>query len=364
MPETSHAPSSPQPSPQPEDADGTHDPPRRTVTAEPFNAETRLERQLGVLTPTLAFYARNHFAVPRLDAGAWRLVIGGAVDHPYELTYGELRALPSRTLLVTLECAGNGRAYFPARAEGEPWEYGAVSTAEWTGVPLVALLARPGVSATAREILFEGADAGHVPDAGGAIPFARSLPLARALHPDTLLAYAMNGEALPPAHGFPARLIVPGWYGMAAVKWLTRITAIATPFAGFYQADRYVMAHPERGETTRVPLTTVAVRALFTAPAEGETLPPGRRVVRGLAWSGAAVVDRVEVSADGGARWEPAAFTSEPARYAWRRWEYLWGAVASGPATLMCRATDAQGNTQPMEAEWNRLGYALSLIHI
>lgn len=337
--------------------------PRLVVVSEaPLNAETMLAQHAGVVTPNAAFYVRNHFPVPDCTAAEWRLAVAGEVETPVELTYEELRALPSRTLLVTLECAGNGRAAMWPRAEGEPWQYGAVSTAEWTGVPLRTVLEATGLSPAAREIVVEGADRGYVAAANEVIPFARSLPLEQALHPDTLLAYAMNGEPLPPEHGFPVRLVVPGWYGVAAVKWVMHIEAIAHRFRGFYQVDRYIMAHPGRGESDVTPLTRIAVRSLITAPADGATLPRGRHVLRGLAWSDAAPVRRVEVSVDDGATWEPATWTSEPARYAWRTWESVWHAEGPGEVTLQSRAFDAAANTQPSEPVWNRLGYANNAI--
>jgi len=345
----------------------TRDPRLAIVSEAPLNAETLLTRHMGVITPNAAFYVRNHFAVPDCEIAEWRLTIAGAVETPVELTYEELRALPSRTLQVTLECAGNGRVAMRPQAEGEPWGYGAASTAEWTGVSLRTVLEQAGLSPEAHEIVVEGADRGYVAAEDGVIPFARGLPLDQAMQPDTLLAYAMNGEPLPPEHGFPVRLVVPGWYGMAAVKWVARIEAIAHSFSGFYQVERYTMAHPEQGETGSMPLTKIAIRSLITTPEDGATLPRGRHALRGLAWSGFAPVSHVEVSMDGGATWNPAMWTSEPARYTWRSWEYGWRAEDPGEARLQCRATDEAGNAQPIEPLWNRLGYAnnaIQTIHV
>jgi DMSO/TMAO reductase YedYZ molybdopterin-dependent catalytic subunit len=337
--------------------------PRLVVVSEaPLNAETMLAAHTGVVTPTAAFYVRNHFSVPDCTTAQWRLAVAGEVETPLELEYEALRMLPSRTLTVTLECAGNGRAAMWPRAEGEPWQYGAVSTAEWTGVPMRTVMEAAGLTHAAREIVVEGADRGYVAAANRAIPFARSLPLEQALHPDTLLAYAMNGEPLAPEHGFPVRLIVPGWYGVAAVKWVVRIEAIAHSFRGFYQVERYIMAHPERSESAATPLTRIGVRSLITTPADGASLPRGRHMLRGLAWSGAGPVRRVEVSSDCGATWEPATWTSEPTRYAWRTWEYVWHVENPGEATLQSRAFDEAGHSQPSEPIWNRLGYANNAI--
>jgi DMSO/TMAO reductase YedYZ molybdopterin-dependent catalytic subunit len=337
------------------------------VTEAPFNAETMLTRHMGVITPNAAFYVRNHFAVPECAIPEWRLTVAGAVETPMEMTYGELRALPSRTRQVTLECAGNGRSAMRPQAEGEPWGYGAVSTAEWTGVPLRTVLELARVTPATREVMIEGADRGYVTAADEVIPFARSLPLDQAIHSDALLAYAMNGEVLPSEHGFPVRLVVPGWYGMAAVKWVARIEAIAHSFRGFYQVERYIMAHPEQGETDSTPLTQIAIRSLITTPEDGATLPRRRHALRGLAWSGVAPVSQVEVSLDGGATWETAAWTSDPTRYAWRSWEYDWRAERPGEVAIQSRATDEAGNTQPVESLWNRLGYtnnAIQTVHV
>lgn len=325
------------------------------VPSDPFNAEARLESQVGVLTPTAAFYVRNHFALPpradHADHAEWRLTFDGAVDQPLALHHDELWALPSHTLLETLECAGNGRRALDPPAEGEPFGYGVVSTAEWTGVPLRMVLEEVagGLHPYACEVLFVGADGGPNPEAGSvAMAFARSLPVARALHPDTLLAYAMNGEELPLTHGFPLRLLVPGWHGVASVKWLVRISVLNTPFAGFFQRERYILVHPECGEAGEMgetsappatPLTTVPPRSLLITPSQGATLVRGTHHLRGLAWSGAAAVARVEISvddkgddanADSSQTWRTAEWTSEPVRFAWRSWEYCWEAPHPG----------------------------------
>jgi DMSO/TMAO reductase YedYZ molybdopterin-dependent catalytic subunit len=333
------------------------------LSRDPANAETRLDAHPELLTPQGAFYKRNHYAIPALTQAGWRLSVGGAVGRPLDLGYDEMRALPSRSEMVTLECAGNGRAGFQPPAEGEPWGYGAVSTAEWSGVSCAAVLERAQVSPSAREIVFVGADSGPAPGSSQAEPFVRSLPVAEAMRAEVLLAYAMNGAPLPPEHGFPVRLIVPGWYGMAAVKWVTKIEATVESFQGYFQVDRYVMAHPERGETTRTPLTVVPVRSLIAEPRVGANLRGPSHLIRGFAWSGAAPIAGVEVSLDDGAAWQPATLSPEAGRYTWRQWTYAWHVSRAGLHSLRCRATDAEGNTQPSEPEWNRLGYANNAIH-
>lgn len=329
----------------------------RIVTEEPLNAEWCYAQQMGSITPNQAFYVRNHFPVPALDLAKWRLTIAGAITQPTVLTWADWQTLPRRSLLVTMECGGNGRVGMRPTAQGEPWGYGAVSTAEWSGVPLQAVLAAAGIAPDACELLVTGADAGIVPELGQSIPYARSLSLAQAMHPDTLLADTMNGETLPPNHGFPVRLIVPGWYGMAAVKWVTRIEALRTPFTGFYQHDRYVLIYPEQVAVAPVPLTTMGVRALITTPAAEATLAAGIIPIRGLAWSGAAPVQTAQVSINGD-DWQTAEWTSAATQYAWRAWEYRWQATRPGPATLRSRAIDAAGNQQPDAIRWNTLGYA------
>lgn len=345
-------------------ARGETDPGLVVVKKTPFNAETPLSDQVGLITPNPQFYVRTHFPIPRVDAAAWHLDVEGEVHRPIQLTFDDLRSLPSRSLMVTLECAGNGRSAMSPPAEGEQWGYGAVSNAEWTGTPLSAVLEAVGLTDRAREVVFAGADRGTAEGRVGAIPFARSLALDVALAPYTLVAYAMNGSLLPAEHGFPIRLLVPGWYGMASVKWVERIEVIAGHFDGFFQEDRYVMAHAERSETTRTPLTTVRPRSIIVNPAPGATLSLIAHRIRVLAWAVAAPVVRVEVSVDGGASWEPTSFASGSEDYAWRRWEYLWRPRGAGRATLRSRAFDAVGDTQPSEPEWNRLGYANNAVQV
>jgi DMSO/TMAO reductase YedYZ molybdopterin-dependent catalytic subunit len=325
---------------------------RVVVSLEPFNAETPLNRQMGVLTPARRHYVRNHFPIPTGWPG---LAVDGAVDRPQTLTLDDLLALPARSLVVTLECAGNGRAFMRPPVAGEPWQLGAAGTAEWTGTPLRPLLERSGWKADAVEVVFEGADHGTPAGASGPIAYARSLPLDRALHPDTLLAYAMNGEPLLPEHGAPLRLLVPGWYGMASVKWLTRITLAREAFTGFYQVDRYVMKR--NGE--RYPLGLIAMRAVITTPVPGAVVERRLQAIRGYAWCGApAGIAGVEVSVDSGANWSSARLEPGFSPYAWRPWECEWEPTQAGACALLARAINSAGRRQPPDAPWNALGYA------
>jgi DMSO/TMAO reductase YedYZ molybdopterin-dependent catalytic subunit len=318
---------------------------RVIVSREPLNAETRLELQDGPITPPSRHYVRSHFAFPEAPTD---ISVRGAMRHPRSLSIAELRALPARTLTVTLECAGNGRSFLEPPAPGEQWGLGAVSTAEWTGVPLRSILEPCGLSATVVEVLFRGADAGTPSDVGARICFERSLPIGRALADDVLVAYAMNGADLPRELGAPARLIVPGWYGMASVKWLAEIIAIEQPFRGFYQADRYVIGDE--------PLAAMRPRAVIVAPSRAV---PARTasVIRGYAWSGRGPVERVEVSTDGGASWREAALGADNGAAAWREFRADW-TPRIGAYGLLARATDAAGDTQSLGQVRNSLGYA------
>jgi DMSO/TMAO reductase YedYZ molybdopterin-dependent catalytic subunit len=314
----------------------------RILSTEPFNAESPLEALSGVVPPGEFHFVRSHFPFPDHPG---TLTIAGSVRRPFALTLDALRDRAASSVAVTLECAGNGRAFLDPPAPGEPWRLGAVGTAEWTGVPLATLLEEAGVEERAVEILFRGADSGSPAGLGRTIAFERSLPLP--VPPDALVAVEMNGRPLPREHGAPFRLIVPGWYGMASVKWLTEIVALAAPFRGFYQTDRYVI--------DEVPLNEIAPRALIVAPADGSQVPAASTVIRGYAWSGPTAVERVDVSTDGGASWTAATLGPVVGR-AWRTWELPW-TPDSGPATLLARATNALGNRQPLDQVRNALGY-------
>jgi DMSO/TMAO reductase YedYZ molybdopterin-dependent catalytic subunit len=317
------------------------------LSREPLNAETPLERQVGVITPAARHYVRDHFAIPQAPE---RLAIDGAVRTPLQLDVDEIRSLPPRSLVVTLECAGNGRAFIEPPVSGEQWRTGAVGTAEWTGASLRTILEMAGPLATAVEVLCVGADAGVPADVGSRIRYERSLPIADAVRDDILVAYAMNGADLPPAHGAPLRLVVPGWYGMASVKWLARLRLLERKFEGFFQVNRYVIGDR--------PLREIAARALITWPHDGERLAARPFVARGYAWSGGGDLARVEISADGGKSWRDAALGGALSRYAWRQWDAEVTPRTGGRLLLLARAVTADGATQPLDEVRNALGYA------
>jgi DMSO/TMAO reductase YedYZ molybdopterin-dependent catalytic subunit len=330
--------------------------------ADPLNCETPAPALGGEVTPVERFYRRNHFPVPVLDAATWRLGVSGMVDRPLSLSLHELTHLPAESMVVTLECAGNDRAQFRPQAPGVQWGAGAVSTAEWSGARLADVLGHAGIRRGAREVIFAGADRGTVEGSRQPVLFERSLTVADALECGALLAYAMNGQPLPARHGYPVRLVVPGWYAVASVKWLTDIRVAAEPFDGFFQAVHYVYEWDRGGSSSVEPVRLQQVRALITRPASGQLLASGALTVRGVAWSGAAPIERVEVSVEGGP-WQKARLVGMAPPSGWQQWEFLLTGVEPGELSLRARATDLTGQVQPEQPEWNRLGYGANFIH-
>jgi sulfane dehydrogenase subunit SoxC len=313
------------------------------------------------ITPAGLHYLLVHYDIPAIDGESWRLHIGGAVRAPLSLTLAELQALPAVSRVVTLECAGNGRARLEPRPLSQPWLTEAVGTAEWTGVPLAAVIdAAGGVADGVVELVFTGLDRGV--EGGVEQVYERSLPVAEALAPDAMLAYGMNGEPLPPQHGFPLRLVIAGWYGMAHVKWLGAITAVTAPFTGFQQAVGYRLY--DAGGNPGEPVTRMLPRSLMVPPGIPDFMTRERFLDRGpcrlegRAWSGWGAIEHVEVSVDGGAAWSQAALGAQPDAGAWVRWSFDWEARDPGAYVLCSRARDAAGNVQPLEPRWNLKGYA------
>jgi DMSO/TMAO reductase YedYZ molybdopterin-dependent catalytic subunit len=333
---------------------------RRVVTAMPENSETPLDSVRSWVTPTRLFFVRNHFAVPELNLATWRLSVEGCVRQRRVWTWDELMDLPERTVFATVECAGNGRSFLAERQSGVQWGAGAVGHAEWTGVPLKLVLERSGLEPDALEVLFEGADVGTEPDHPAPMPFARSLPLSKALHPDTLLANRMNGEVLDPNHGYPVRLFAPGWYGVASVKWLRRIEVVNKPFRGYFQSVKYtVQRRTERGLETEV-VGPMMPKSEIIRPRDGDVLGLGGNRFFGVSWAGEESVSRVDVSTDGGTTWNDATLVGPQAPYSWTLWEYLWEADSPGEHTVLVRATSSGGRVQPVDHDSLNGGY---LIH-
>ncbi len=319
---------------------------------EPKNLEGPFDRLDSFITPTELFYIRSHFPTPWLDVDSYRLEIDGAVDHPLLVSYEELRQMPSETRVATLECAGNSRVFLVPQVEGAQWGLGAVGNAEWTGVPLADLLERAGLRDDACEIVLEGADRGtpkEPPIPPNPIAYARGLSREKATRREVLVAYQMNGRDLTRDHGYPVRAIVPGHYGMASVKWLTRVRAVREPFAGYWQTSDYGYWDDASGQPVRRALGEIQVKSQIARPGVYETLGPNAPyTITGAAWSGEAEVTEVIVSTDGGEVWSQAQFLDPPQRHTWRRWKLDWLTPEKpGPCILLARASDASGSVQP-----------------
>jgi DMSO/TMAO reductase YedYZ molybdopterin-dependent catalytic subunit len=332
---------------------------------EPPNLEFPFASLNSFITPTDKFYVRNHFPVPQLKATDWRLRVEGAVHQRLELSYEDILKMTARSQVATLECSGNGRGLLVPKVKGVPWGLGAVGNAEWSGVPLAAVLDRAGLRDSALEIILEGADQGELKDdprPTGVIHFARGLPLEKARAPETLLAYRMNGADLPAFHGFPLRAVVPGWYGVASVKWLTRVIVSDRPFNGFFQSIDYSYFVRRHGLPALTPITEMEVKAEIARPVQGEVVPVNQNYrVHGAAWAGGTEITRVEVSTDAGKTWQSTRLLDKPVPFAWRLWEHTWRAPATASrVTLMARATDQKGRTQPLYRDSDHRNYLIS----
>jgi DMSO/TMAO reductase YedYZ molybdopterin-dependent catalytic subunit len=332
---------------------------------EPVNLETPLDQADSYLTPTELFYIRSHFPTPKLDRASYRLRIDGAVRNPLSLSYQQLREMTSETRVATLECAGNGRVFLVPQVAGAQWELGAVGNAEWTGVSLRALLERAGLEEDACEIVLEGADRGtpaEQPIPPGSTSYSRSIPREKALQQEVLIAYQMNGRELPLDHGYPVRVIVPGHYGMASVKWLTHIHVMREPFCGYWQTSDYGYWDYVDGQPVRRALAEMKLKSEIIRPRVYETLAPNQiYTVFGAAWAGETEVTDVAVSTDGGQTWAEAEFLDPVQRYAWRRWKLDWLTPKEpGRYTLVARAKGADGGVQPNQHDPN---YGTYVIH-
>ncbi|MBF8299895.1 MAG: hypothetical protein HW394_265 [Acidobacteria bacterium] len=338
-----------------------------TRSARPEDLEMPLSGFADYITPIDRFFVRTHVAVPTVDLASWRLTVEGEVASPRTLTMQDVRGLPSVEVVAVLECAGNGRRFYDPPVPGVQWGNGAVGNGRWRGVRLADVLRAAGIKGSAREVLFDGGDVpiGTMPD------FVRSIPISKALEANTLLAYEMNGEPLPAKHGFPLRVVVPGWAGDAWTKWVTSIRVLDREHDGFWMTRAY--RHPGKPVAPGTPIapeqmppvTSLRVKSVIAGPTDGEFLAAGTPVViRGTAWSGdAGPVDAVDVSVDGGRQWRPARLRREErTRFGWRQWEFNWTPSQDAYYTLLARARDAAGNMQPMDQEWNPSGYAWNVI--
>jgi DMSO/TMAO reductase YedYZ molybdopterin-dependent catalytic subunit len=313
-----------------------------TTPNSPFSRAFDFAALKEFITPNNEFFVRSHFGLPRIERSRWNMTISGVEGRPRVFSMDELTRLPALELVVTLECAGNLVGW------------GGVSNARWIGVRLRSLLQgvnlRGGV-----DVVLLGADGGSDREAGGVSvdAYARSIPLAKALDPNTIVAYRMNGEALPDSHGGPLRAIVPGWYGMDSVKWLNKIIVSREPFKGFYQTQRYYEARRVNGATERGPLGPVRLKSQFARPIQGAVLPLKPVTVTGAAWCGDAEIAAVDLSFDGGRSWTPARLADDRAPFAWRLWSYEWKPDRVGQYEIIARARDERGRVQPLAADPN-----------
>ena len=331
--------------------------------ARPFDAETPVGEFASFLTPIDRFFVRSHFGPPAMETieeSQWKLSVGGAVERPQVFSMTSLRQLEPVAITAVLQCSGNGRAYHQPRVPGVQWDRGAVGNAQWTGVRLRDVLQAAGVRAEGRHVQFQGADRPAV----ATVPlFVRSIPLEKALHPDTIVAYEMNGRALPLLHGAPLRVITPGWMAESCIKWLTDIVVREDEAKGYYMQTAYrVPGHLASSSTglnsdAMVPVEVMPVKSLIVSPESGQHATIGHVMIQGVAWAGETRVAKVELSMDEGKSWKTAQLLGEARPYAWRQWRFIWPAKVPGIFTVVCRATDEQGAAQPPVSPWNPGGF-------
>jgi DMSO/TMAO reductase YedYZ molybdopterin-dependent catalytic subunit len=323
---------------------------------KPEDLEMPLDGFTDWITPIDRFFVRCHTYTPQVNLSDWSLKIDGKVDRPMTLTMADLKQFPRVELVGVLECAGNGRSFYQPRVAGTQWAYGSVGNGRWAGVRLRDVLQKADIQSSAQHVLCDGADVplGTMPD------FQRTIASAKALDPDTLLAYEMNGQPLPVQHGFPLRVVTPGWAGASWVKWLQHIEVLDHEFDGFWMktAYRHPQQHVEPGAAvdvaTMVPVTDLSVKSVIAAP-DGRA-KPGTVRIQGAAWSNSSPLKKVDVSTDGGQTWKSAKLYGKPTQYGWRLWQLDWKA-AEGQHTLIARASNMAGQTQPLTEEWNPNGY-------
>lgn len=325
-----------------------------------FDLEMPVEFMTDWITPVNRFYVRNHMFEPaKIDAAKWSLNVGGEVAKPLTLTFADLQKIPVHSIVNTMECAGNGRSLQNPKVPGVQWGKGAVGNAKFSGPSLKSVLEKAGVKDTGKHVMFRGLDQapGKVP------PFIRSIPLEKAMDADTLIATHMNGAPLTDHHGFPARIMTPGWAGAASCKWVTEIQILDKPFDGNFMMPGYRLpnAPVKPGDSVKPEdthsITGLVVKSTIASPSDGAKLKPGAQTIKGVAWAGEADITKVEISTDGGSSWNAAELGKDQAKYAWRLWSYEWKPAKSGDYAIMSRATDSQGRVQPSAAEWNPSGY-------
>jgi DMSO/TMAO reductase YedYZ molybdopterin-dependent catalytic subunit len=325
------------------------------------NLETPVDLMKEWITPVKHFYVRSHLFEPAgLDIDQWRLTVCGEVEKPLSLTFADIEKISIHSVTNAFECAGNGRMQLDPKVAGAQWHKGAVGNAHFSGPSLKSVLQQARIRDSARHVQFRGLDfAAHT----NVPPFIRSIPIEKALHFDTLIATHMNGERLTMNHGFPARILTPGWVGAASCKWLTEIAVLREPSEAYFMSEdyRFPNAPGRPGEPIPIadtqPLTELTVKSLIAAPCDCATLSPGSHEIQGFAWAGEAEVNRVAISTDGGITWHAARLSEHRAKYAWRTWSYGWKPSRSGDYVILSRATDNRGRVQPDFPIWNPGGY-------
>ena len=328
-------------------------------SVRPPDFETPVALLDSFITPNDLFYVRSHLPVPQVDVTAWSLKVGGEVNSPIALSLDEIKKFPATTVTMTLECAGNGRAFFAPALAGIQWEKGAVGTARFTGTRLSEILKKAGPKTTGVNVEMHAADRPL-----GTMPaFVRQVPMAKAMHPDTIIAWDMNGQPIPLPHGSPLRAIIPGWEGAYSVKWLNALNVLTKDSDSFWVATGYRYPNRRVAPGAAVdakdmePLTGLVVKSMITTPANGASLAAGKVSVGGFAWAGENDITKVDMSIDNGATWQPARLTGEQARFTWRRFEFELNATKPQSYLILSRATDSKGNSQPAVSQWNPSGY-------
>lgn len=333
-----------------------------TRRLHPENQETPIQFIENDNIQTPLFYRRNHFSYPNLTYSSYFLPINGMVTTPLLISMQSILQLPSKSVEVVLECSGNKRSLFEPKVFGEQWGKGAISQGVWKGVPLRTLLEISGIKEAAKEVVVEGYDFGKRTDLDKVFSYTRSLPLMKALHPDTIIAYEYNKQPLTLKHGFPFRLIVPQWYGMASVKWIKQISIIGSHFNGPFQKIDYMYYPNQDNDDGAHPVTAINVNSTIQKPLDMARINNGKLVIKGIAWTGKGYITQVEISTDNGNTWSEAQVSDSKSSYKWVSWSYEWDAVEKGIFTILSKATDSIGQTQPIKPYWNRNGYGYNAI--
>lgn len=329
-----------------------------THSIRPENQETPISFINSDIINQQLFYRRNHFSYPLIPLSNYWLPIIGSVKARRVLSLHQIMQFPAKILKIVLECSGDKRSLIEPNVFGEQWEKGAISQGYWKGVPLRYLLELSGIKDDAVEVVIEGYDYGKRADLDQVYTYARSLPLEKALHSDTIIAYEYNNHPIPYKHGFPLRLIVPQWYAMASVKWIKQITIVNKKFDGPFQSIDYVYYPNKEDNHGSFPVTTMNVNSTIQKPLHMDILNPGSHFIKGFAWTGEGTIVKVEISTDNGQTWNNVKLqTPLDQNYGWVSWTYEWKIVDRGEYTIMSKATDSQGRVQPMSPFWNRKGY-------